>query len=189
MLLENIELRVTTALDLDTIMEVHTKAFGYDKEARLTAALLADQSAEPMLSLLAGYNGQAIGHVLFTRACFADRANPPLMHILAPLAVIPEYQRQGIGGLLIDTGLQKLREMGSQMVFVLGHKEYYPRYGFEPHAMHMGYQPPYPIPEENSEYWMYQALVAETDTFGCGRVVCADTLNRPEHWREDETDR
>lgn len=188
-IIENIAIKTTTPADLSDIITVHKKAFGYDKEAELTAALLADSSAEPMLSLLARHNGVAVGHVLFTKTGFDNYTDSPLMHILAPLAVMPEYQRRGIGGLLIIEGLEKLRVMGSQMVFVLGHKEYYPRYGFKPHAMHAGYQAPYPIPEKNSAYWMYQALSTTAVSPGSGRLACADTLNRPEHWRDDETDR
>ena len=81
-----------------------------------------------------------------------------MMHILAPLAVKPEYQRQGIGGMLIKAGIEKLQEKGSNLVFVLGHKEYYPKYGFIPDANHLGYPAPYPILEEYSDYWMVQPI-------------------------------
>ena len=75
-----------------------------------------------------------------------------MMHILAPLAVKPVYQRRGIGGMLIKEGLHLLQAMGSEVVFVLGHKEYYPRYGFATHAAHLGYLPPYPMPKESEVY-------------------------------------
>lgn len=186
--LENIVIKETTPNDFDAIMDVEKRAFGYDKEAQLVAELLQDSSANPLLSLLAFTGDNAIGHILFTRATFQEQETSPLMHILAPLAVVPDYQRQGVGGQLIRTGLQILQQRGTKLVFVLGHKEYYPHYGFIPHAAHVGYQPPYPMPEEYSEYWMYQSLVDELIT-NKGTVKCSDTLNQPQHWRDDESDR
>ena len=120
-------IRKTHASDLDEVMDVEKSAFGYDKEANLVAELLCDASAEPLLSLLAFHNTNAVGHILFTKLRFADQdCAQPLMHLLAPLAVIPGYQKQGIGGMLISSGLKMLSESGSELVFVLGHKEYYP---------------------------------------------------------------
>lgn len=187
--MQNILIRATTAVDAGVIAEVHARAFGYGKEAELTAALLQDQTAEPMVSLLAFANNEPAGHILFTKAALAGNYHSPLMHILAPMAVLPEFQRKGIGGRLIMAGLKQLQDMGSQMVFVLGHKEYYPKYGFRPHAMEMGYPAPYDIPEKFSEYWMLQPLGENGFNLPKGRVSCADTLNKPEHWRDDEADR
>lgn len=65
----------------------------------------------------------------------------PLFYILAPLAVVPSCQKQGVGGLLIAEGLQLLRERGAKLVFVLGHKEYYPRHGFIPGAENWDFRP------------------------------------------------
>ena len=185
----NIQIRETTAGDFNSIMEVETQAFGYDKEALLTAALLADKTADPILSLLAFHDGKPAGHILFTRARFSGRQEQPMMHILAPLAVKPEYQRQGIGGMLIEAGIEKLREKGSNLVFVLGHKEYYPRHGFIPGADRLGYPAPHPIPEAYSDYWMVQTLSPQGFDVGRGKIECCDELNKPEHWRDDESDR
>lgn len=187
--LNNIQIRETNVNDFNDIMEVEKQAFGYDKEAKLVAELLKDETAEPMLSLLAFYNEEAVGHILFTKAYFDMQQKQPLMHILAPLAVKPEYQRQGIGGMLIKTGLQLLQEMGSNMVFVLGHKEYYPKYGFIPRAAQAGYPAPYPILEKHADYWMFQPIGEKGMDIGKGKVMCCDMLNKPEHWRDDESDR
>lgn len=116
----NIQIRETNTDDFDSIMTVEKQAFGYDKEAQLVADLLADKTAEPMVSLLAFYKGEAVGHILFTRAYFDGQGALQMMHILAPLAVKPEYQRQGIGGMLIRAGIERLQEKGSCLVFVLG---------------------------------------------------------------------
>ena len=164
-----IVIRETVPADLAAIVEVHKKGFGYDKEAGLTAELLSDPTAGPAVSLLALRDGEAVGHILFTR-CRIAGAEPdrPLFYILAPLAVVPSCQKQGVGRLLIAEGLQLLRERGAKLVFVLGHKEYYPR----------------PIAEKHADYWMAQALTNEGFSGPKGRVVCADALNRPEYWRE-----
>ena len=97
------------------------KGFGYDKEAGLTAELLSDPTAGPAVSLLALRDGEAVGHILFTRCRIVGaEVQRPLFYILAPLAVVPSCQKQGVGGLLIAEGLQLLRERGAKLVFVLG---------------------------------------------------------------------
>lgn len=154
-------IRETAAADFDMIMEVEKQAFGYDKEARLVAQLLNDETAKPFVSLLAFDKEEAIGHILFTRVYFSDKEVSPMMHILAPLAVKPIYQRRGIGGMLIKEGLHLLQAMGSEVVFVLGHKEYYPRYGFATHAAHLGYLPPYPMPKESEVYGWFSPSVQQ----------------------------
>ena len=179
----NFTFHITDESDTRDIREVETRAFGYSKEACLVASLLEDESARPALSLLASHEGQAIGHILFTRATFKGERESPLMHILAPLAVIPEYQGKGVGGLLIRTGLEHLRLMGSQCVFVLGHATYYPRHGFEPCAGDKGYPAPYPIPEEHKACWMMQSLSGQP-FYRTGHIQCAQALMKPEHWRE-----
>ncbi|MFV0536253.1 MAG: GNAT family N-acetyltransferase [Dysgonomonas sp.] len=187
-----ITIRKTNIDDFNDIMQVEKLAFGYDKEAQLVAELLGDNTAEPMLSLLAFHNGEAVGHILFTRAYFEDKKEQPMMHILAPLAIIPTYQRRGIGGMLISAGLEMLKEMGTKLVFVLGHKEYYPRYGFLQNAQGMGFFTPYPdpTPDDYADYWMVQSLTEDKcDAMPKGRIRCADTLNKPEHWRDEEEDR
>lgn len=187
--LNYIQIRETKTEDFNDIMQVETLAFGYDKEARLVAELLNDKTAEPLLSLLAFYKEEAIGHILFTRAYLEGQNEQPLIHILAPLAVKPDYQKKGVGGMLINEGIRLLREMGSLLVFVLGHKEYYPKFGFLPDAKHLGFQAPYPIPDEYSDYWMVQSLTGNVSGLKKGKVRCSDILNRPEHWRDEESDR
>lgn len=157
---------------MPVISEVETRAFGFGKEADLVASLLEDESARPALSLLARYEGKAVGHILFTRNLqrrngFTVDAHP------RSLAFIPEYQGMGVGGRLIRTGIEHLRLMGCQTVFVLGHATYYPRHGFEPCAGDKGYPAPYPIPEEHKACWMMQSLTAQPMTL-TGHIRCAD---------------
>jgi putative acetyltransferase len=181
----NIQIRETNSKDFNNIMVVEERAFGFVKEAKLTADLLDDKTAEPILSLLAFHDKEAVGHILFTRV-YIDKMNTaqPLIHILAPLAVIPEYQKQGVGGLLINEGLRRLKEMGSEMVFVLGHMEYYPKFGFIPDAKKLGFTAPYPIPDEYANAWMVQSLKQKGFANSKGNVICSNELNKPEHWRE-----
>ncbi len=182
----NITIKETTDGDFTDIMTVLEQAFGYHKEAELTAELLADPTAEPRVSLLAFAGDEPVGHILFTRAYFSGRERSLMMHILAPLAVKSEYQRQGVGGMLIRAGIERLRAMGSQIVFVLGHKEYYPRHGFTPDAEAAGYPAPFPILEEFRDCWMVQPLGTEETR---GTIACCEAMNKPEHWRDDEADR
>ncbi len=182
--LNSIEIKESGINDFKNIMEVEEQAFGYEKEAKLTASLLKDTTAKPILSLLAFEKNEAIGHILFTRAYIDEMINQPLLHILAPLAVKPDYQKQGIGGLLIMKGLERLKEMGSEMVFVLGHIEYYPKFGFVPDAQVNGFSPPFPIPEAFADAWMVQSLNSGTLYNKTGNIICANALNKPEHWRE-----
>lgn len=183
--IHKIEIRQTNTEDFNSIMMVEERAFGYDKEAKLTADLLSDTTAEPVLSLLAFYEGKAVGHILFTRAYLNDmNTEQSMIHILAPLAVIPEFQKQGVGGLLIKEGLKRLKQNGTEIVFVLGHMEYYPKYGFIPDAGKMGYEAPYPIPEEVADAWMVQSLNSEGFMVKPGRILCCKELHKPEHWRE-----
>lgn len=165
------------------IQEVETRAFGFTKEAELVAALLDDETAQPSLSILARHDGKAVGHILFTRVTFKGETDSPLMYLLAPLAVIPEYQGMGIGGLLIRRGIEHLRRMGCRAVFVLGHATYYPRHGFEPCAEEKGFPAPYPIPEQYKACWMLQHLSAQPLN-RTGHIQCAQALMKPEHWRE-----
>jgi len=186
---KNIQIRETVTGDFKRILEVVKLGFGYDKEAKLVAELLDDPTGEPIISLLAFYKGEAIGYILFTRAYIEGQSIQPMMHILAPLAVKPDYQRMGVGGLLIREGIRILKEKGSNLIFVLGHKEYYPRFGFIPQAARMGYPPPYPMRDENGDYWMVQSLKENEYDVDKGNIRCCEKLNQPQHWRDDESDR
>ncbi len=171
--------------DLPGLFKVGREAFGDDEGpeiVELVAGLLADPTAKPLLSLVAVSDEKIVGHILFTRAKIA--ANEIVtVSILAPLAVAPHLQKQGIGGRLIKEGLKKLSESGTDLVFVLGHPEYYPRYGFIPADL-PGFEAPYPIPEEVAGAWMVQELKPGRMNRLKGKVQCAGFLDRPEYWRE-----
>lgn len=101
--------------------------------------------------------------------------------ILAPLAVKPAYQNRGIGNLLVNKGLKQLRDMGFELVFVLGHPTYDPKFGFTP-ARKVGFEAPYSIPQEHADAWMVKELKTGFIKNTSGKVECADSLNDQKYW-------
>jgi putative acetyltransferase len=179
-------IRSSTESDLDDVRHVQKQAFGNEEGpviADLVDELLNDPSAKPLISLLAVIDDRAVGHILFTKARVTSPDTPISAVILAPLAVAPDAQSQGIGGRLIKEGLRLLTGSGVELVFVLGHPKYYSRHGFKPAGV-LGFEASYPIPDEHADAWMVQELRAGVIGTVRGKVICADALNRPEHWRE-----
>ncbi len=175
-------IRQTTQADLEDILFVERAAFNRDSEVDLTRALLTDSSAEPRLSLMAYVDGQPVGHILFTKATLTNHPEVAIS-FLAPLAVIPQFQRQGVGGALIKRSLELLTEANVDLVVLLGHPAYYPRFGFQP-AFKLGFEPTYPIPAEVADAWMVRALKPNIIGRVSGRVICCDAMNKPEIWRQ-----
>lgn len=115
--------------DIAFIHSVNEQAFGRVSEAKLVDTLRL--ACTDHLSLVADDNGSIIGHLMFTPVVVTDGKQKTEGMGLAPMAVLPSKQRQGIGTQLVDTGLQILKEKGCPFVIVLGHPEYYPRFGFQ----------------------------------------------------------
>lgn len=179
------EIRESTKADLAGLLAVEKEAFGEQEGAEivdLVTNLINDPTAEPYLSLVALKDGNAVGHILFTRARI-DKNEEISASILAPLAIMPALQRQGLGGRLINTGLEILSGRGVKLVFVLGHPEYYPRHGFKTAGL-LGFEAPYPIPKEVAHAWMVQELSPGIIGKIKGKVLCAHEMDRPEYWRE-----
>lgn len=118
-------IRHARTADHPAIREINEAAFATPGEARLIEALRA--SGDVMFELVAETDGAAAGHILFSRL-WADRTE--LIAALAPMAVRPEHQRRGLGGRLIQAGIETCREFGAHAIIVLGHPDYYPRFGF-----------------------------------------------------------
>ncbi len=168
------------------INNIHTKAFGEKKGleiAELVRGLFNDKTAMPLFSLVAIEGEKIVGHILFTKVKIIQTMEPVSAQILAPLAILPDFQNKGIGAQLIKEGLNLLKDSGVELVFVLGHPGYYPRTGFIP-AGALGFDAPYYIPEEHSGAWMVQELSSGIIGRIKGAVQCSDVLNQPEHWRE-----
>jgi putative acetyltransferase len=115
--------------DIEAIRNVNRLAFGGAEEADLVDALRA--SALVVVSLVATEADEVIGHALFSRLPIETRTTDTFQAAaLAPVAVLPQYQRRGAGSALIRQGLEICRERGWVAVIVVGHPDYYPRFGF-----------------------------------------------------------
>lgn len=120
-------IRYATPADHAAIAEVVELAFGQPDEARLVERLRA--AGDVLFELVSETDEQVTGHILFSRL-WAD--SHELYAALAPLAVRPGVQREGVGSALVRASLSSAREFGAHGVVVLGHPAYYPRFGFTP---------------------------------------------------------
>jgi len=84
---------------------------------------------------------------------------------------------------LIRAGLKQLTESGVDLVFVLGHPAYYPKFGFQAAGI-LGFEAPYPVSTEHADAWMVQTLKADVIDSIKGRIHCSESLNQPQHWRQ-----
>src|SRR5205823_10756103 len=121
-------IRSETSADYEAIRHVNHLAFGQEDEARLVDALR--EGGYVRASLVAEQAGQVVGHILFSDLPILTAAGTVSALALAPLAVLPEFQNQGIGSALIRRGLAVCQEQGHQIVVVVGHPPFYPRFGF-----------------------------------------------------------
>jgi putative acetyltransferase len=128
-------IRDETVADHAAVGRLHRLAFGGDAEARLVDALR--RSGAAAVSLVAECGGGVVGHVLLSRLI-----SPPDALALAPLAVLPDQQRRGVGSALVRAALERARAGGWAAVFVLGDPAFYGRFGFEAEAAR-GYASPY----------------------------------------------
>ena len=128
-----ITIRAERPDDAAQVRRVNELGFGQPAEADLVERLR--QACPDSLSLVAE-DEEVVGHIFFTPVVVEGAARPVLGMGLAPMAVLPDRQRQGIGSQLVTRGLDILRERSCPFVVVVGHPEYYPRFGFEPASTH-----------------------------------------------------
>jgi putative acetyltransferase len=136
--------RLETPDDWRAVREVNELAFGQPTEADLVDALR--QAVRPFISLVATENNTVVGHISFSPITIGADPVPAGMG-LAPMAVVPERQNCGIGSQLVRAGLEECRRHGCDLIVVVGHPTYYPRFGFEP-ASRKGLTCEYPVPDE-----------------------------------------
>ncbi|WP_299990464.1 N-acetyltransferase [uncultured Pontibacter sp.] len=103
----------------------------------------------PELSLVAADSGKIVGHILLTKLKIRSRDQEFRSLSLAPVAVLPAYQRQGIGGMLIQHAHQVARQLGYTSVILVGHENYYPRFGYK-RASTFGITFPFEVPDANA---------------------------------------
>jgi len=126
----NVHIRSEETKDFPMIWQINKAAFDRDAEADLVNNLR--NAGAVTLSLVADSFGQLVGHIMFSPMVIAtDRGEIPAVG-LGPMAVLPGFQNRGVGSQLVRTGLERLKEMGHQIVIVLGHPWFYPRFGFQP---------------------------------------------------------
>lgn len=119
-------IRSETVADCSMIRQVNEAAFGGADEADLVEALRTEGVV--LLSVVAELDKRIVGHILFSRMSIETPTGLGAVVALAPMAVLPQYQRQGIGGKLMRYGLETLRGLGERVVIVVGHPGYYPRF-------------------------------------------------------------
>lgn len=177
-------MKITQSTDLKIISPILKQAFGSDEEAILVENLLKDSTAKPFISLVAYIDDKPVGHILFT-ACSINGNSNVKLSIMAPLAVLPDFQKQGVGGTLIAEGIRIAKEENTDIVFTLGYPEYYPRHGFKTDALAFGFEAPYPIPEAVKDAWMVYLLNDNTNSQEAkGKITCAKALDEEKYWSE-----
>lgn len=155
-------MRPEAACDMSGIFAVNQRAFGRDDEAALVDALR--EGGYVRLSLVAEQQGRLVGHLLCSELPIETRAGVVPALALAPMAVLPEFQRQGIGSQLVRAGLDACRAAGHAIVVVLGHEHFYPRFGFSAQLAEPLASP------FSGEVWMAAELVPEALQGVVGKV-------------------
>ncbi|MUL37763.1 GNAT family N-acetyltransferase [Gloeocapsopsis dulcis] len=139
-------IRCENLLDASAIYNIHTQAFERENEAQLVKSIRHSERYIPQLSLVAEVDNTVVGHILFS---YIDLVGEETLRILglAPLAVVPQFQGEGIGSALIRIGLETADTMGESLVIVLGHPQFYSRFGFQP-SVNYDIESPFPVPED-----------------------------------------
>lgn len=138
--------------DVTSIRRVNEQAFGQREEAEIVEKLR--NRAVLSISLVAVQSGEVVGHIAFSPVVIESETSSFEAIALAPMAVLPAYQGKGIGAQLVHAGLEECRRIGHEIVVVLGHSTYYPRFGFVP-AKPRGIDCEFGVP---SEAWMILEL-------------------------------
>ena len=121
-----IEIRKERLSDIAAIRDLNRRAFEQDQEANIVDALRSNGAA--WLSLVARLNDQVVGHIMYSPRAVDQVTGAGL----GPMAVLPEHQRQGVGSKLVEAGNRQLKDTGCPFIVVVGHADYYPRFGFRP---------------------------------------------------------
>ncbi|MCF4968159.1 GNAT family N-acetyltransferase [Nostoc sp. CMAA1605] len=132
--------------DYQAINEVNRLAFAGENEVKIIEAIRHSDFYIPALSLVAEVNNQIVGHIILSYIHLIGEEQLKVL-ALAPLAVHPQFQKQGIGSKLVTVALTKAAETQEALVIVLGHPDFYQRFGFEP-SVNYGIESPFPVAQE-----------------------------------------
>lgn len=163
-----IEIRREQERDLSQVYGVNVAAFGRDAEAGLVDRL---RKIEGYLAYVAHLNERVVGHISFSPVTL-DGTQCQFVG-LAPMSVLPEFQRQGIGSLLVYRGVEGCRSGGCSAIFVMGHPRYYSKFGFQV-ANRYGFECEYKVKAENFMVLELQARAFE----GKGGLIKYDPVFR-----------
>lgn len=155
-----ITIRQENLSDYDRVLEITNEAFkglpfSDENESELIRRLRVSPEYIPELSLVAEYENQVVGHILFTPISIESRNKSFPTLSLAPISILPKFQQLGIGSMLINKGHELAKQMGFNSVIVLGHPEYYPRFGYKP-ISNWPIKSPFDVPDD---YFMALELV------------------------------
>ena len=164
-----LEIRASVAQDQAAIEGLYPRAFPGEDLLPVVRDLLHDPASS--LSLVAVVDSVVVGNVIFTRCGLDSCTN--MAALLAPLAVEPKMQGMGVGSALVRSGLLRLEDEGTEMVFVLGDPVYYARFGFEPER---SVETPYALPADWADAWQSLSLG------GASRATLAGNLMLPGFW-------
>ncbi|MGZ9584488.1 GNAT family N-acetyltransferase [Paenibacillus marinisediminis] len=132
-----IRVRTEQHEDHQAIRDVNIAAFdNRNDEADLVDRIRQSLYYVPMLSIIAEDDGEIVGHLMLSEAEVTEGDQHHKVIALAPIAVMPDRQREGIGKLLIEVGLKRCKELGYSLVLLIGHPTYYPKFGFVPARAH-----------------------------------------------------
>jgi putative acetyltransferase len=120
--------------DIVSVRALNEKVFGQPTEAAIVDSIRA--TCPDAVSLVAVDDSQIVGHIFFSPVFVSGERGTIQGMGLAPMAVLPERQRQGVGSKLVQAGIDVIRERNCPLIIVLGHPEYYPRFGFVPASLH-----------------------------------------------------
>ena len=160
----NLKIRTEFGDDHEAIQLVHEQAFGGLAEANLVAALRAGGYIK--VSLVATLNDKVVGHILFSPVVIQCAVGSIEILSLAPLAVLPEFQRQGIGTALVKMGIEACKATRYSSIVVLGDPAYYTQFGFSP-ALACSLKSPF----GDSDSWMAMELFPGALSGIAGSVV------------------
>lgn len=178
---EIMNIRIATTQDRDDIQKVYLCAFPENESgivSRLAVDLLFERTMPQTISLVAETDGALVGHIAFSPVKIDNNENFQ-GYILAPLGVIPDYQKQRIGSKLTEHGIQQLSVTGVNVVFVYGDPKYYGRFGFSADAAHQ-----YTTPYQLHYPFGWQAIVLKECSIENPPVAitCVTSLCDPELW-------